>query len=50
MDEGTFESKYIYIMIMEYCSLGDLTDKIREYKEIVQMNDPSSTSFSMPEH
>lgn len=33
MDEGAFDNKYHYIMIMEYCAGGDLTDKIREYKK-----------------
>ena len=33
MDEGAFDNKYIYILIMEYCSNGDMTDKIRDYKK-----------------
>ena len=32
MEDGAFENKYVYIIIMEYCMAGDLTDKIRDYK------------------
>ena len=31
INEGPFDNKYVYIIIMEYCANGDLTDKIREY-------------------
>jgi serine/threonine protein kinase len=32
MEDRALENKYVYIIIMEYCQGGDLTDKIREYK------------------
>ena len=31
INEGPIGNKYVYIIIMEYCSGGDLTDKIRDY-------------------
>lgn len=30
MDEGPLRSHYVYVIIMEYCSTGDLTDLIRD--------------------
>mmetsp|Transcript_33418 Transcript_33418/g.32464 ORF Transcript_33418/g.32464 Transcript_33418/m.32464 type:complete len:131 (+) Transcript_33418:594-986(+) len=32
MEEGHFENKFLYIIVMEYCENGDLTDVIREHK------------------
>lgn len=45
MEEGAFDNKFVYIIIMEYCSGGDLTDKIREYKSEILETDPSSSNF-----
>jgi serine/threonine protein kinase len=50
MEERTFENKYVYIIIMEYCEKGDLTDIIREYKQLQLDKDPDTTNFSLPEH
>jgi serine/threonine protein kinase len=30
MEDGPLKANYVYIIIMEYCSSGDLTDYIRE--------------------
>jgi NIMA (never in mitosis gene a)-related kinase len=50
MDEGTFDNKYIYVIIMEYCEKGDLTDKIRDYKKEQLERDPCTFNVAMPEH
>ena len=31
IDESPMGNRYIYIIIMEYCTNGDLTDKVRAY-------------------
>ena len=31
INEGAIGNKYIYVIIMEYCENGDLTDKVRDY-------------------
>lgn len=33
INEGPIGNKYVYIIIMEYCSSGDMTDKIRNYAQ-----------------
>jgi serine/threonine protein kinase len=48
INEGPFDNKYIYIIIMEYCSNGDLTDKIRDYR--AEMEEDFPNNCSMPEH
>ena len=35
VNEGPLDNKYIYIIIREYCANGDLTDKIRDYRDSV---------------
>ena len=50
MDEGAFENKYLYIIIMEYCASGDLTDVIRDYKKEQLERNPETTNVSLPEH
>lgn len=50
MDEGAFENKYIYIIIMEYCSGGDLTDKIRDFSKNQLEKNPTSTKLTLPEN
>jgi serine/threonine protein kinase len=52
INEGPIGNKYVYIIIMEYCANGDLTDKIRAYqKEQIDRNgDISPCNISMPEH
>lgn len=35
INEGAFDNKYIYVIIMEYCANGDLTDKIREHHNLM---------------
>jgi serine/threonine protein kinase len=44
MEEGAFESKYLYIIIMEYCAHGDLTDVIRDYRKEQLERDPDTTN------
>eukprot|EP00347_Sterkiella_histriomuscorum_P013901 403362923 len=53
INEGTIGNKYVYVIIMEYCEGGDLTDKIREYNQ-EQMekwgSEATIEKVSMPEH
>lgn len=49
-DEGAFDNKYIYVLIMEYCDNGDLTDKIRSYKKEQLARDPTTLNISLPEN
>lgn len=50
MDSGTFEYKYIYIIVMEHCANGDLTDKIKNYKNEILEKDSTSSNITMPEY
>jgi serine/threonine protein kinase len=33
MQDGPIKAHYVYVIIMEYCTCGDLTDYIREQPE-----------------
>jgi serine/threonine protein kinase len=42
MEDGPLKAHYVYIIIMEYCSSGDLTDYIRTHREV--------TGQGLPQH
>lgn len=52
INEGPIGNKYVYVIIMELCAAGDLTDKIREWQkqQIDKNGDISPGNISMPEH